>query len=286
MRGLRLGSFVGALAFVLVAAPASASVTVGQLDPGGSPVTCGSDFDFLQPTVTSGNSYVMPYTGTVTSWTTKANGTGGLSMGLKIFRKVSTPTTYRSVGHDGPHVLTPGGTAGNTFASNIQVQTGDVLGVNVTPTTGPACLFPVPGDTYLYRYAFPIHTLPDGQEASFTASTSPNEDRVNATAVLEPSNVFDFGAVTRNTKKGTATVALTTPNPGTLAVAGKGVTATVAAAGKKVAAGPVRVRVRAKGKRASTLARTGKVKLKLAITFTPDSGAPATQSFKVKLRKR
>jgi hypothetical protein len=286
MRGLRLGSFVGALAFVLAAAPASASVTVGQLDPGGSPEACGSDFDFLQPTVTSGNSYVMPYTGTVTSWTTRANGTTGLSMGLKIFRKVASPTTYRAVGLDGPHLLTPGGTAGNTFVSAVQVQKGDVLGVNVAPATGPACKFPAPGDQYLYRYAFPLHTLPDGQEASFTTSTSPQEDRLNVIAVLDPSNVFTLGPLTRNPKKGTAALSITTPNPGVLAIAGKGAAATVAAAGQPVGAGPVRVKIRAKGKRAATLAEAGTVKLNLAIKFTPTSGAPETQRLKVKLRRR
>lgn len=207
-------------------------------------------------------------------------------MALKIFRKVADPTTYRAVGLDGPHLLTPGGIAGNTFASNIQVQAGDVLGVNVTPATGPACLFPVPGDHYLYRYAFPLHTLPDGQEASFTSSSGVGfEDRVNATAVLEPSNVFSFGTVTRNRKKGTATLDMTTPNPGTLAISGKGAGATVAVAGQSVGAGAVRVKVRAKGKRAAKLRQTGKVKLNLAITFIPTSGAPATQSLKVKLRK-
>jgi hypothetical protein len=271
------------LAFLLAAAPASASVTVGQLDPGGSPATCGNSFDFLQPTVTSGNSYVVPYAGTITSWTTKANGTGGLSMGLKIFRKVSDPMTYRSISSDGPRLLTPGGTAGNTFPAAIQVQKGDVLGVNVSPTPGVACLFPVPGDHYLYRYAFPLTTLPDGQEASF--GTAVQEDRLNVSAVLEPSNAFSLGTVTRNRKKGTASLAITTPNPGTLAVGGKGATAKVAAADATVPAGPVRVKVRAKGKRAATLNQTGKVKLNLSITFTPTSGAPGTQQLKVKLRK-
>ena len=271
------------LVFLLVAAPASASVTVGQLDPGGSPGTCGNSFDFLQPTVTSGNSYVMPYPGTITSWTTRANATAGLSMGLKIFRKVSDPTTYRAISSDGPRLLTPGGTAGNTFPTAIQVQKGDVLGVNVSPDPGVACLFPVPGDHYLYRYAFPLTTLPDGQEASF--GTAVQEDRVNVSAVLEPSNVLSIGTVTRNRKKGTATLNITTPNPGTLAVGGKGAIAKVAAADATVPAGPVRVKVRAKGKRAATLNQTGKVKLSLAITFTPSSGAPATQSLKVKLRK-
>ena len=43
------------------------------------------------------------------------------------------------------------------------------------------------------------------------------------TAVFVPSNSFTLGEAKRNKKKGTATLAVEVPNPGELALAGKGV---------------------------------------------------------------
>jgi hypothetical protein len=45
-------------------------VTLGQLPPASPPATCGAiDVDWVQPTVTSGAPFVVPDTGTITSWT-------------------------------------------------------------------------------------------------------------------------------------------------------------------------------------------------------------------------
>jgi hypothetical protein len=44
--------------------------------------------------------------------------------------------------------------------------------------------------------------------------------------------------------------------------------------------------VKGKGKKKKTLNKTGKVKLNLAITYTPAGGEPSTQSLKVKLKKK
>jgi len=60
MRGLRPAIAVALSALpLLAAAPAGAATTIGQLAPGGQ--TCGiADYDQFNPTVTSGNSYVVP----------------------------------------------------------------------------------------------------------------------------------------------------------------------------------------------------------------------------------
>jgi hypothetical protein len=48
----------------------------------------------------------------------------------------------------------------------------------------------------------------------------------------------------------------------------------------------VKLTIRARGKKERKLNETGKVKLNLAITYTPTGGVPNTASTKVKLRKR
>ena len=51
-------------------------------------------------------------------------------------------------------------------------------------------------------------------------------------------------------------------------------------------ASTVKLVVKGKGKKKKTLNRTGKVKLNLAITYTPTGGDPSTQSMKVQLKKK
>jgi hypothetical protein len=102
-------------------------------------------------------------------------------------------------------------------------------------------------------------------------------------------NTFTLGKVKRNKKKGTATINLTVPNPGELTGSGKGVKASSAGqaqTSKAVAAGPTKLLISAKGKKLKKLKKTGKVKLKVAITYTPTGGQPNTQAKKVKLIKK
>jgi hypothetical protein len=262
------------------ASPAVASVTLGQLAPG-SPPTGFSDpsgsWDALQPTVTSGNSYVVPGNGTITSWSHNAAAGTGQEMTFKVFRPI-TGLTYTVVGHDGPRSLTGG--ALNTFPASIPVKPGDVIGLfwNLAPPA-KAPIFIVPGEPFLYRDG----NLADGESGVF--NNSPGR-RVNATAVFVPSNAFGLGDVKRNKKKGTATVTVTVPNPGELALAGKGVNSAGAVAAKSVPeAGEVKLLIKAKGKQKRTLDETGKVKVKPKITYTPTGGDPRTKSRKLKLKK-
>jgi hypothetical protein len=103
---VRLG-FAVCLAALLALASASssaASTTIGQLAPG-SPATesCGtSDYDIFNPTVTSGNSYVVPAgSDVITSWSTNAGPSAGRMLAMKVFRLVSGPT-YQVVSQVGP----------------------------------------------------------------------------------------------------------------------------------------------------------------------------------------
>ena len=101
------------------------------------------------------------------------------------------------------------------------------------------------------------------------------------------SNVFSFGQVKRNKHKGTATLAVNVPEPGQLIGSGNG--AKVAAAGattsKAVTPGTAQLLIKAKGKKKRKLNETGKVKLSVAVTYTPTGGKPNTQTVKVKLKK-
>jgi hypothetical protein len=270
--------------WVVTGAPAS--VTIGQLAPPNPSSDTSADTDRAQPTVTSGNSYVVPATGgvtawTLTSWSHTAAADVGQELTLKVFRKAGGQFTYTAVGHDGPRLLTPSSV--NTFQTSIPVTAGDVLGNNSKSPADNAAYFAVVGDS-------PINLSP-GLHDGGTGNFSPEavDARLNISAVLEPTNTFTLGPITRNKKKGTATLKVDVPNPGQLTVAGKGVKSAggaTAESSRTVGGGPLKVTIRAKGRKGRRLSETGKVKVNLGITYTPTGGDPRTASAKVKLRKR
>ena len=167
---------IGSLA---AAGPAQGSVTIGQLAPGSPPTNGCSEgpVDLLNPT-TGGNSYVIPGTGTITSWSTSAGTGAGQMLTMKIFRKVADPMDYRVVGHD-LRPLTAGTI--NTFPVSIPVQAGDVLGLNDTNAAAAsnACDFPASPAT---RIAF-LGDLADNLPGTFIVDA--NNYRDNVTAVFE-----------------------------------------------------------------------------------------------------
>ena len=275
----------GTVLLVSVTAPsADAAVTIGQLAPGTSPPTYCTygPADAIQAPVTSGNSYVVPGTGTITSWSHNAAAGAGQMLTMKIFRPVSGSTVFSVVGHDGPRNLTP--SVVNTFPTSIRVKPGDVLGVNDENAIAVpnACVSSAAlGDQYLFLEG----SLADGQTGTFVPE--PGDLCLNISAVLEPTNTFALGRITHNKDKGTATLEATVPNPGDLAGSGKGVKAAAAGAtiSESVTPGAAQLLIKAKGKKKRKLNETGKVKLNVAITYTPTGGDPSTQSVKVKLKK-
>jgi hypothetical protein len=283
MKRFSLASVVAVAALIATSAsPAGASITIGQLAPETSS-NCRGTLDRVQGTVTSGNTYVVPGTGTITSWSTNAKPVAGQQQTMKVFRPLGG-ASYMVVGHDGPRGLT-GGTV-NTFPANVAVKAGDVVGlntVNASTALPNACLFDAsPGDSHGFR-AF---SLADGESGIFEFSPG---RRVNVLAVFVPSNSFTLGKAKLNKKKGTATLTVDVPNPGELTGSGKGVkvaSAAGAVTSKTVTApGKVKLTIKAKGKKKGTLNETGKVKVKPKITYTPTGGDPTTQSIKVKLKK-
>jgi hypothetical protein len=88
-----------------------------------------------------------------------------------------------------------------------------------------------------------------------------------------PSNVVKPGAVKPNSAGASLTV--TVPGPGTLAASGKGVVTTkVNAKG----AGPVQLKLKLTSAEKKTLAKKGKVTIKVKIVFTPTGGTPGTST--------
>lgn len=82
---------------IATAGGAGAATTIGQLAPPNPPAFCTlGPFDVVQPTVISGNSYVVPSDGVLTSWSHNAAAGAGQTLTMKVFRKVADPNTYQS----------------------------------------------------------------------------------------------------------------------------------------------------------------------------------------------
>jgi hypothetical protein len=260
--------------------PAASSVTLGQISTPPSMTTCGNNLDFVQASITSGNSYTVPGNGTITSWTTL----GGLSSPqrtLKVFRKVGDPARFQAVGHDGPRTLTDAGPAENTFPASIQVQAGDLLGFRMV--NAGSCFFDAGGQPFLTTV-----DVQDGQAEDFGPVT---DRRLELEAVFVPDSSFTLARTQRNKKKGTATLSFSLPNPGVLTGTGKGAKVSIARSGPVggVAAPnttPSQLLVKAKGKNRKALEANGKVTLKVKVTYTPTGGDANTMPLKVKLKKK
>ena len=268
---------LAALPLTVGASPAGASVTIGQL-PDPNPGNCDAGVDFVQLGVSSGNQYLVPGAGTITSWTVAAGGDRG-TLTMKIFRKVGDPARFQVVGHAGPQTRTPGGTTANTFPANIRVRPGDLLGLHTVTAT--PCAFKDPGG----RTAAFSEDLADGAAAMFRLQA---EFDLDIQAVFVPDNTFILGGTTRNKKKGTATLTVNVPNPGELTGSGKDVRVAGAAviSTTVTAPGDVKLTIRAKGKKLRKLKDKGKVNVAPSITYTPTGGDPSTQSRKLKLKKK
>ena len=104
----------------------------------------------------------------------------------------------------------------------------------------------------------------------------------NPSTPSRPSNAFRFGKVRLNKRKRTASLAVRIPGPGSLALKGTGIRAQRKAVR---AAGTVKLAIRPKGKAKRKLARTGKLTVKVAVTYRPTGGDPATKTKKIRLRR-
>ena len=117
-------------------------------------------------------------------------------------------------------------------------------------------------------------------EGPAPASPTPPADPPTPVDPVAPSNAFTIGGLSRNRDRGTGSLPVAVPGPGTVSLTSARLKPeTIAAA----AAGTVVVPVKAAGDRKRKLRRTGKLKASAAITFAPTGGTPATQTIRVKL---
>jgi hypothetical protein len=113
-------------------------------------------------------------------------------------------------------------------------------------------------------------------EAGTPPCTPPNPPPAGS-----PSNHFKFGKLKLNRRKGTATLTVVVSGPGRLTLKGKGLRR-AAAAPKR--AGIVKLPVRTVGRAKRRLMKTGRVRLKALVTFTPRGGAALTRPKSVTLK--
>jgi DNA-binding beta-propeller fold protein YncE len=97
----------------------------------------------------------------------------------------------------------------------------------------------------------------------------------------KPSNRFSFGRLALNRRKGTATLLIKVPGPGTLVLKGRGIRTTRAAAKR---AGAVRLTIRPSGPAKRRLLKAAKATVRARITFTPQGGTPLTKQRPLTLR--
>ena len=103
----------------------------------------------------------------------------------------------------------------------------------------------------------------------------------------------DFGRLIRYPKKGTAKLIVKVPYPGTLVLNGKRIVhqrrahrAWASASSSPSAEGKMKLLIKAKGKAKRKLNRTGKLKVKAMVTYTPNGGGPNAKAKRIKLFKR
>ena len=257
---------------VAAAAPAHASVTIGQLPTAAPSPRCTVDADYLQPSVTGGDLYIARQAGTITSWSTNSFNSGATYV-FKVFRRTSDPDVFQVIAHSEPHSLLAGL---NTVPVSIPVRSGDMIGFNASGAPN-SCTFVMPGDSVLSHPG----DLSDGAAGEFSAVV---DVRLNLSAVLVPSNDFTLGTVTRDRRRGSASVTAYVSNPGLVTISGNGLKRQIA---KSVAVpGPVPFQIASAGSFKRRLERKGKVTVSPTVTFYPAGGDPASKSITVRLRMR
>ena len=104
-----------------------------------------------------------------------------------------------------------------------------------------------------------------------------------ATMLVKARNYFTIGKLKRNRRKGTATLTVTIPEPGTIVVSGKGIKKATVRAAK---AGTVKLPLKAAGKGLKHLKAKGRLKAKLRIAYSPVGGDRNAKPYKLALQKR
>jgi hypothetical protein len=160
------------------------------------------------------------------------------------------------------------------------VASGDILATLFrTVDDGPPVLAPMMKAVDLTSFA--------GQTVRIRLAEVDNQGVNHSSADAIAVNGLTLGKAKPNTKSGTAKLAVTVTDPGTVQLVGKGVKTSSAPAAKSVATsgGTTKLLVKPKGKVKKKLNSRGKAKVKVTITYTPNGSLPITDTRKVKLKK-
>jgi hypothetical protein len=217
-----------------------------------------------------------PTDGVVVSFGIKSSATDTVT--FRLARLVQGGARATGAG-TGPTVTlpSPGKHSFSALGLDLRVHAGDYVGVDTSELSaiGNPC---VPGATERLQFS---PTLVDGGATKAPDFTQTCEILVNAK--VRPSSRFTFEKVKRNKQRGTATLALDLPGPGSLTLSGKGIKRATEESGE---AGRAKLRVKSKGKAKRRLARRGKAKVTAEVTFKPEGGKSATKSERIKLVRR
>jgi hypothetical protein len=144
------------------------------------------------------------------------------------------------------------------------------------PTTITADLTPFAGQTVRLRFA-------EADNLGFFAASTDNVAIVST----PPSNLITLGKPALKKKNGTAKLPVTVPGAGTLQIADakvKGKKRVKAKTVQVTAAGTFSLPIKPTNFARKALKKKGKLKLKVAVTFTPTGGSAATQTRKLTLK--
>jgi len=180
---------------------------------------------------------------------------------------------------------TPPGTNANQTAPPLFVNpaTGDVHELAASPTIDAGVSDPLIGATDLEGAARSQASCIGGAPAPDIGAYEFAPTAACPTPAAKPSSLFHFGKLKRNKKKGTASLAVLVPGPGTLTLTGKGI---VKATATSRGVGVVKLAVKAKGKAAKMLRTKGKLKASVVVTYIPTGGDPDARAKRLKLIRR
>jgi hypothetical protein len=282
---LALGSLLAALLLGVRVSPAAAVVTIGsnlEREPNSSanysPRPTFSNVA-LAPSLQAPGGLSSPLNGTVVRWRIRV-GDSTRPTNLRIIRPLGGGF-FTAAGTSAS--VTPPINATTSYATELLIRIGDYIGID--------CCSPGPPGAEFFRSGVPAirdewqPSLADGGPGRPPSSANLYEVALSA----DITTTFTVKGITRNKKKGTATLTVTVPFAGELTGAGKGIKVTNAAVSSTtvVAPGSVRLLIKARGrKKKRKLNSTGVVKVKPKITYTPNGGEPATKSVKLKLKKK
>jgi hypothetical protein len=283
---LALSAVVATVLFAASASPAGAVVRIGSnlsrvpnSAANYSPRPTFSNLS-LAPDRRAPDGLSSPVNGTVERWRIRVGDSTRVT-NLRIIRPLGSGL-FTGAGTSAS--VTPPTHATTSYNVQLPIRIGDYLGLDCCDPDffAPEAEFFVTGTGVRNEWQ---PSLADG------ATRAPNRTNAYEIAVnadINPISAFSLDATTRNEEKGTATIAVSVPNPGQLIGSGRGVRVGDGSVnGKKVRApGRVRLLIKAKGRKKRKLNTTGKVKVRPELTFTPNGGSASARSLKVKLIKR